>query len=246
MSLLFPFFLFFVCFPISSCCFSDHSPSYYYRLVGKTPTPPYKQYLWSHGHVGFAWCFSSFVNRAPIRDDFFLFLKKKTPICQCCKSGEFLLKKNTLYTLLKHLLPKEFQKNHHRIITRLHQLMFHFWVDFIVFCGYYLPLRIGSHLCHGFGWCPFFEYNTLNWIVFKSSLSEFGPVCSLAFFFGGPELSCLSRGYFVIICLFSVKVSYMRWCLFCSFSCIFILCHFIGLAYQGKDIVFRFIIEYSS
>jgi hypothetical protein len=23
-------------------------------------------------------------------------------------------------------------------------------------------------------------------------------------------------------------------------------CHFIGLAYQGKDIVFRFIIEYSS
>jgi hypothetical protein len=23
-------------------------------------------------------------------------------------------------------------------------------------------------------------------------------------------------------------------------------CHFIGLAYQGKDVVFRFIIEYSS
>jgi hypothetical protein len=24
------------------------------------------------------------------------------------------------------------------------------------------------------------------------------------------------------------------------------LCYFVGLAYQGKDIVFRFIIEYSS
>jgi hypothetical protein len=74
------------------------------------------------------------VNRAPIRD-FFFFLFLKRQFGSVAKVEKFLLKKHVLHTL-KHFLPKTIsKKNHHRRITGL-QLIFNFWVDFILFCGY--------------------------------------------------------------------------------------------------------------
>jgi hypothetical protein len=47
---------------------------------------------------------------------------------------------------------------------------------------------------------------------------------------------CISLNCFIV----RVHSTYIEWALRWH------LCHFIGLAYQDKDIVFRFLIEYSS